>query len=93
MRLTIAYSKIKKRNLVLIINDTYQRETLADRPIRQPLSASNQIYVMNEVVIQRIKLVSDRSIKMLGFENKNTCIIEKNILNVKFITMFRQKYK
>ena len=38
MRLTIAYSKIKKRNLVLINNDTYQRETLSERPIRQPLS-------------------------------------------------------
>ena len=40
MRLTIAYSKIKKRNLVLINNDTYQRETLSERPIRQPLSKS-----------------------------------------------------
>ena len=38
MRLTIAYSKIKKRNLVFINNDTYQRETLAERPIRQPLT-------------------------------------------------------
>ena len=38
MRLTIAYSKIKKRNLVLINNDTYQIETLSERPIRQPLS-------------------------------------------------------
>ena len=38
MRLTIAYSKIEKRNLVLINNDTYQRETLSERPIRQPLS-------------------------------------------------------
>ena len=38
MRLTIAYSKIKKRNLVLINNDTYQRETLSERPIRQPLN-------------------------------------------------------
>ena len=37
MRLTIAYSKIKKRNLVLINNATYQRETLSERPIRQPL--------------------------------------------------------
>ena len=37
MRLTIAYSKIKKGNLVLINNDTYQRETLSERPIRQPL--------------------------------------------------------
>ena len=37
MRLTIAYSKTKKRNLVLINNATYQRETLSERPIRQPL--------------------------------------------------------
>ena len=40
MRLTIAYSKIKKRNLVLINNDTYQRETLSERPIRQPLKVA-----------------------------------------------------
>ena len=38
MRLTIAYSKIKKRNLVLINNATYQRETLSEWSIRQPLS-------------------------------------------------------
>ena len=39
MRLTIAYSKIKKkkRNLVLSNNATYQRETLSEQPIRQPL--------------------------------------------------------
>ena len=37
MRLTIAYSKIKKRNLLLINNDTYQRETLSEQPVRQPL--------------------------------------------------------
>ena len=42
MRLTIAYSKIKRRNLVLIYNnDTYQRETLSERPIRQPLATHN----------------------------------------------------
>ena len=39
MRLKIAYSKIKKkRNLVLINNDTYRRETVSERPIQQPLS-------------------------------------------------------
>ena len=38
MRWTIAYSEIKKWNLVLINNATYQRETLSDRPIRQPLN-------------------------------------------------------
>ena len=37
MHLTIAYSKIKKRNLELINNATYQREALSERPIRQPL--------------------------------------------------------
>ena len=37
MRLTIAYSKVKKRNLLLINNDTYQRETVSEQPIRQPL--------------------------------------------------------
>ena len=44
MHLTIAYSKIKKRNLVLIINATYQRETLSERPIWQPLSILTAIY-------------------------------------------------
>ena len=38
MRLTIAHSKIKKRNLVLINNATYQRETLSELPTRQPLN-------------------------------------------------------
>ena len=38
MRLTIAYFKIKKRNLVLIHNATYQKKNpLSERPIRQPL--------------------------------------------------------
>ena len=37
MRLAIAYSKVKKRNIELINNATYQRETLSERPIRQPL--------------------------------------------------------
>ena len=41
MRLTIAYSKMRKRNLMLINNATYQREILSERPIRQPLSAFN----------------------------------------------------
>ena len=43
MRLTIAYSKIKKRNLVLINNDTYEREPLSERPIRQPLKLSRVV--------------------------------------------------
>ena len=45
MRLTIAYSKFffffKKRNLVLINNATYRRETLSERPIRQPLKGGH----------------------------------------------------
>ena len=50
MRLTIAYSKIKKRNLVLINNDTYQRETLSERPIRQPLKMEPQIRLIGTIV-------------------------------------------
>ena len=44
MRLTIAYSEIKKRNLVLIKNATHQRETLSERPIRQPLNIFTPTY-------------------------------------------------
>ena len=46
MRLTIAYwySKIKKRNLVLINNDTHQRETVSERPIRPPLNIVLALY-------------------------------------------------
>ena len=40
MHLTIAYSKIKKRNLVLINNDTHWRETLTEWPIRIALRRS-----------------------------------------------------
>ena len=43
MCLTIAYSKIKKQNLVLINNATYQRETVSERPIRQPLKPKQDI--------------------------------------------------
>ena len=48
MRSTIPYSKIKKRNLVLINNDTYQRETLSERPIRQPLRRSRDMLILIE---------------------------------------------
>ena len=47
MRLTIAYSKIKKQNLVLINNDTYQRETFSERPIRQPLKLKKSPIIWN----------------------------------------------
>ena len=48
MRLTIAYSKIKKRNLVLINNDTHQRETVSERPIRQALMGANHAALVAE---------------------------------------------
>ena len=41
MRLTIAYSKIKKRNLVLIIMLHIEEKALSERPIRQPLNKMN----------------------------------------------------
>ena len=46
MHLTIAYSKIKKRNLVLINKATYQRETLSDQPIRQPLRVVERVTLL-----------------------------------------------
>ena len=39
-RLTTAYSKIRKRNLVSVNKDAYQRETLAEWPVRLPLTPS-----------------------------------------------------
>ena len=56
MRLTIAHSKIKKRNLVLINNATNQRETLSERPIRQPLInllSSYQLVISEENISAR----------------------------------------
>ena len=50
MRLTIAYSKIKKRNLVLINNDTHQRETVSERPIRPPLRCFLVKYVYSTIL-------------------------------------------
>ena len=49
MRLKIASSKIKKRNLVLINNDTYQKETLSERPIRQPLTRRLIVLVLRSM--------------------------------------------
>ena len=51
MRLKIAYSKIKKRNLVLINNDTHQRETLSERPIRQPLIKQRKCFLIVQLEI------------------------------------------
>ena len=53
MRLTIAYSKIKKLYLLLINNALYQRETLSERPIRQPLRKFNgdPMYIVQTVNI------------------------------------------
>ena len=59
MRLAIAYSEIKKGNLVLINNDTYQRETLSERPIRQPLSYL--LFGTPEIMIVMINLIKNKS--------------------------------
>ena len=47
MRLTIAYSKINKRNLVLINNDTYQREF---NLIRATHSTTLKLYRINKLL-------------------------------------------
>ena len=64
MRLTIAYSKIKKGNIVLINNATYQRETLSERPIRQPLRNSLigvwlKMDLWESTVSEQVRLVND----------------------------------
>ena len=51
MRSTIAYSKLTKRNLVLINNATYQRETLSEQPIRQPLRLLSESLRLNGSVM------------------------------------------
>ena len=58
MRLTIAYSKIKKRNLVLINNDTYQRETLSERPIRQPVTSILAIHIISEIIATPAQIIN-----------------------------------
>ena len=62
MRLTIAYSKIKRRNLVLINNATHQRETLTEWPIRLPLTIAPQCHIM--AVISRIRIHHEESTQL-----------------------------
>ena len=70
MRLTIAYSKIKKRNLVLINNDTHQRETVSERPIRSPLK------------IQTVTLIWETYQTQVSYKNtfirQRRCFIERS---------------
>ena len=58
MRLTIAYSKTKKRNLVLINNVTHQREILSGRPIRQPLKRlkGNTTAIFNKNMLESMSI-------------------------------------
>ena len=49
----MAYSTMKKRNLVLINNATYQGETLLERPIRQPFKTLKHFI---KLVLERDKL-------------------------------------
>ena len=65
MRLTIAYSKIKKRNLVLINNATYKRETLSERPIRQPLSLLYNY--LSKTPLYEIMLISVYEMRQIYF--------------------------
>ena len=67
MHLTFAYFKIKKRNLVLINNDTYQRETVSERPIRQPLRRLELIPSCPVVVLYSIysRLLRSQIIMMM----------------------------
>ena len=61
MHLTTAYSKIKKQNLVLINNATYQRETLSEGPIQQPLSQP----CVSTIVERKNKINNKDTLKMI----------------------------
>ena len=68
MRLTIAYSKIKKRNLVLINNDTYQRETLSEWPIRQPLSKHVEPFSKLSVSMDKLQKALQTCREQIGLQ-------------------------
>ena len=75
MRLTIAYSKIKKRNLVLIDNGTHQRGTVSERPIRQPLSFNND---KSEVMI----ISTRHKLSSIDYNNINVNVNGVRLQNV-----------
>ena len=78
MRLTIAYSKINKRNLVLINNDTYQRETLSERPIRQPLTT---LHLSSTIILKMYYLIVTGSVcRLLKVHALPGCPVNKRIL-------------
>ena len=72
MRLTIANSKIKKRNLVMLNNDTYQRETVSEQPVRQPLikTKSRQKTKQNKIKTKRTNPPKNKRTKNLKNKQK-----------------------
>ena len=52
MRLTIAYSRIKKAKSSVVNKDAYQRETLTTWPVRLPLSDEKHIFLQTNIPIQ-----------------------------------------
>ena len=66
MGLTIAYSKIKNRNLVFINNDTYQRETVSEQPIRQPLRLKYGLILNGLMCISQLAQDHACSIPLFG---------------------------
>ena len=97
MRITIAYSKIKKRNLVLINNDTHQRETVSERPIRPPLTLNESILLVNSIALGSIGLNSEYYIITLlpgtvvfGFHTSAwQCVM---LVSLFFITLYTPIY-
>ena len=83
MRLKIAYSKIKKRNLVLINNDTYQRETVSEQPIRQPLTFCTELKRQDKYEVLHLPdLINDVKFPSLLFLSP---WLESNILTCNII--------
>ena len=81
MHLTIAYFKIKKRNLVLINNATYQRETLSERPIRPPLNAGAGLTSVSSSIVTAATAATEKYASAL---NKVDAYIKFNLICCSF---------
>ena len=80
MRLTIAYSKIKKRNLVLINNATHQRETLSERSIRPPLSIKKFHFVSQSM--RQTNNIANKQAFLAMFSYRYNTDFEENVSTV-----------
>ena len=73
MRLTITYSKIKKRNLVLINNVTHQKETLGMTQLTT-LTRSQNLNLKNLLYKKRILSLNVMNYRTPHFDSTYACV-------------------